>query len=46
MEASFAMYSNKQLKAFKGPVSKEQLKGLLKIKIEGMIEVVLAMIRA
>ena len=44
MEASFALDSNKEMKAFKGSVSKERMKGLLKIKIDAMVEVVLGVV--
>ena len=44
MEASFAMDSNKEMKAFKGLVGKERMKGLLKIKTGAMIEVVFGVV--
>ena len=33
--------SNKEMKAFKGSVSRECMKGLLKIKMEDMVDVVM-----
>lgn len=44
MEATFALDSNMEMKAFKGLVSKEQMKGLLKIKMKVMVEVVLQVV--
>ena len=41
MEATFAVDSNREMKAFKGPMSKERMKCLLKIKGEAMVEEVL-----
>ncbi len=46
MEASFTLDSNKEMKAFKGPINKERMKALLKIKMDAMVEVVLGVIGA
>ena len=46
MKASFAMDSKKEMKAFKGLISKERWKVLVRIKIEAMIEAVLGVIDA
>ena len=44
MKATFALDSNREMKAFKGPMIKEHMKGLLKIKMEAMVEVVLQVV--
>ena len=41
MEATFSLDSNREMKAFKGPMTKERMRGLLKIKLEALVEVVL-----
>ena len=44
MEATFVLDSNREMKAFKGPVSRERMKGLLKIKMKAMVEAGLQMV--